>query len=155
MFGIKRREFITLLAGAAATWSLAARAQQSGRPTRLGYLGAPLNNPPAIAQYQAFRAQLEELGFREGRNLTIDYLALDDPRGRSGGVDALAAEFDRGHGTRSVIAGGRRGERLYSDRYTRHQFRPAGTRLYPQSGAAGRQHHRLGLSAIGAGAEAG
>src|SRR5262245_33043348 len=77
---MKRRDFITLLGGVAA-WPLTARAQQSGRPTRLGYLGAPLNNPPAIAQYQAFRAQLVELGFREGQNLTIDYLALDDPRG--------------------------------------------------------------------------
>jgi putative ABC transport system substrate-binding protein len=78
---IGRRELLVALGGAAAAWPLAGRAQQSGRPTRLGYLGAPLNNPPAIVQYQAFRAQLEELGFREGQNLTIDYLALDDPRG--------------------------------------------------------------------------
>jgi len=44
-------------------------------------LGPLLNNPPAIAQYQAFRTQLEELGFREGRNVTIDYQGVDDPRG--------------------------------------------------------------------------
>jgi putative tryptophan/tyrosine transport system substrate-binding protein len=78
---VKRREFITLLGGAATVWPLAARAQQSSKLIRLGVLGPPLNNPPAITQYQAFRTQLEELGFREGRNVTIDYQGVDDPRG--------------------------------------------------------------------------
>jgi ABC-type uncharacterized transport system substrate-binding protein len=79
---VKRREFITLLlGGAAVAWPLAARAQQSGRLIRLGFLGPSLNNPPAIEQYQAFRMQLEEHGFREGQNLTIDYQVFDDPRG--------------------------------------------------------------------------
>jgi len=77
---MRRREFITLLGGAAAS-PLAARAQQSSKLIRLGVLGPPLNNPPAITQYQAFRTQLEELGFREGRNVTIDYQGVDDPRG--------------------------------------------------------------------------
>src|SRR5262245_31113854 len=77
---VKRRDFITLL-GSAAAWPLAARAQQSSKLIRLGVLGPPLNNPPAITQYQAFRTQLEELGFREGRNVTIDYQGVDDPRG--------------------------------------------------------------------------
>jgi len=44
-------------------------------------VGPTLNNPPAIAQYHAFRTQLEELGFREGRNVTINYGGVDDPRG--------------------------------------------------------------------------
>jgi putative tryptophan/tyrosine transport system substrate-binding protein len=78
---MKRRDFITLLGGAAVAWPLAARAQQSGRLIRLGFLGPTLNNPPAIAQHQAFRTQLGELGFREGQNLTIDYQNVDDPRG--------------------------------------------------------------------------
>jgi putative tryptophan/tyrosine transport system substrate-binding protein len=78
---MKRREFITLLGGSAAAWPLAARAQQSGKLVRIGVLGPTLNNPPAIEQYQAFRTQLAELGFREGQNLTIDYGHLDDPRG--------------------------------------------------------------------------
>ena len=78
---MKRREFITLLGGAAAAWPVAAGAEQSERPVRLGVLGPTLNNPPAIAQYQAFRTQLRELGFGEGQNLTIDYRGLDNPRG--------------------------------------------------------------------------
>jgi putative ABC transport system substrate-binding protein len=78
---LKRREFISLLGGAAVAWPLAARGQQSSKLIRLGVLGPLLNNPPAIAQYQTFRTQLEELGFREGRNVTIDYQGVDDPRG--------------------------------------------------------------------------
>src|SRR6516165_2983511 len=79
---IARRKFLaTLVGGAVVAWPVAARAQQSGRLIRIGVLGPTLNNPPAVEQYQAFRTQLAELGFREGQNLTIDYLHLDDPRG--------------------------------------------------------------------------
>ena len=78
---IERRKFLATLLGGAAAWPLAARAQQSGRLIRIGVLGPTLDNPPAMEQYQAFRTQLAELGFREGQNLTIDYLHLDDPRG--------------------------------------------------------------------------
>jgi len=81
MLDVRRREVLTLLGGGAASWPLAAGAQQSSKLIRLGVLGPLLNNPPAIAQYQAFRTQLEELGFREGRNVTIDYQGVDDPRG--------------------------------------------------------------------------
>jgi len=77
---VKRREFITLLGGAAA-WPIAARAQQPSRPIRLGVLGPMLNSSPAIAQYQDLRTRLEALGFREGPNFTIDYQAVDDRRG--------------------------------------------------------------------------
>src|SRR5262249_30891072 len=54
---------------------------QQSRPIRLAFLGPPLNTPASIPQYQAFRTQLEELGFSEGQNLTIEYRGLDDPRG--------------------------------------------------------------------------
>jgi putative ABC transport system substrate-binding protein len=81
MSGMGRREFVALLGGAAAAWPLAARAQQSAKLPRLGLLGPTLNNPPAIAQYEAFRARLGEHGFREGENITIDYKGLGDPRG--------------------------------------------------------------------------
>jgi putative ABC transport system substrate-binding protein len=62
-------------------WPVAARGQQPGRLIRLAFLGPSLNNPAAIEQYQAFRTQLVEFGFRERQNIIIDYLAIDDPRG--------------------------------------------------------------------------
>ena len=78
---MRRRDFIKLIGGAAAAWPLAARAQQTGKVIRIGFLGPRLNNPQPIALYQAFLAQLRELGFIEGQNLTADYRGLDDPRG--------------------------------------------------------------------------
>ena len=78
---MRRREFITVLGGAAAGWPFVARAQQSNRLIRLGFLGPALNTAPAIEQYEAFRMQLAELGLRDGQNLTIDYKGLDNPRG--------------------------------------------------------------------------
>ena len=78
---MKRREFITLLGGATATWPRVARAQQSSRLIRLGFLGPALNNRASITQYEAFRTQLAELGLHDGQNLAIDYKGLDNPRG--------------------------------------------------------------------------
>jgi hypothetical protein len=63
---MKRREFIAGLSGAAA-WPRVLRAQQTGRAIRLGFLGPTLNNPPAIAQYQAFHTQLGDFGFAKVR----------------------------------------------------------------------------------------
>ncbi len=78
---MRRREFITLLGGAAAAWPLAARAQQPGKVVRIGVLGTSLSTEPMIALHQVFLAQLRELGFREGQNLVVEYRGLDDPRG--------------------------------------------------------------------------
>src|SRR5262249_28030829 len=64
-----------------AAWPLAARAQQSGKIARIGFLGPSLNSPQPTALYQALLAQLRELGFIEGQNLTADYRGLDEPRG--------------------------------------------------------------------------
>src|SRR5262245_66642206 len=78
---IKRREFITLLGGAAAAWPLAARAQQARTVARVGVLGPNLSNPYPSTLYQAILAKLRESGFSEGQNLAADYQAVDDPRG--------------------------------------------------------------------------
>jgi putative ABC transport system substrate-binding protein len=70
---IKRREFITLLGGAAA-WPLAARAQQDGRMRRVGVLeGVDDDNPMAQPRRTTFRQALERLGWVEGRNVRLDY----------------------------------------------------------------------------------
>jgi ABC-type uncharacterized transport system substrate-binding protein len=81
MLHMRRREFITLVGGAAAAWPLMASAQQSGRTVRVGFLGPLLNSPPAAAYYQAFLARLRELGFSEGHNLFAEYQGVNDPRG--------------------------------------------------------------------------
>jgi putative ABC transport system substrate-binding protein len=68
---MRRRKFITVLAGAAA-WPLAARAQQAGRTYRLGCLfPPPRDNPPNMALFDELRRR----GFIEGQNLTVEYRA--------------------------------------------------------------------------------
>ena len=67
---IGRREFVTLLGGAAA-WPLAARAQQP--PRRVGALmDTNDDNPDGQGRYAAFRRGLQDLGWTEGRNIQID-----------------------------------------------------------------------------------
>src|SRR5262245_51552818 len=65
---MNRREFITLLGGAAAAWPLAARAQQHDRVRRIGVL-LPYHDrdPEGLANLAAFRKSLQELGWAEGR----------------------------------------------------------------------------------------
>ena len=80
---MRRREFITLL-GSAATWPLAARAQQPERMRRIGVLiPFAANDPEAQARNLVFEQSLQQLGWTVGRDLQIDY--------RSSGGDATAA----------------------------------------------------------------
>ena len=64
MLDLRRRQFITLIGGAAATWSLAARAQQQGRIPRIGII----DDSP---MWDAFRQGLRDLGYLEGQNIAF------------------------------------------------------------------------------------
>ena len=88
---MRRREFVTLLGGAAA-WPLAARAQQTGQTARVGVLGPDPDNPQMLANYPTFVTELRKLGFTEGQNLTIEYRSLD--KGEPAAL-AAAAELIR------------------------------------------------------------
>jgi putative ABC transport system substrate-binding protein len=71
---MQRREFISLIGGAATGWPLAAHAQLSGRMRRLGVLlGGSENDPQIVAGLAAFKTALQEQGWIDGRNIQIDY----------------------------------------------------------------------------------
>jgi len=69
---VKRRAFITLLGGAAATWPLAARAQQAESMRRIGALIGIAKDAEGQARIGAFRESLHALGWVEGRNVQFD-----------------------------------------------------------------------------------
>src|SRR6516164_2033191 len=70
---VKRRQFITLLGGAAAAWPVGVRAQQPERKRRIGVLmGSEQSDPDSQVRLAAFRQVLRQLGWTEGRNIQID-----------------------------------------------------------------------------------
>jgi putative ABC transport system substrate-binding protein len=88
---MRRREFITLLGGVAASWPLAARAQQAGKLPTIGFLGT--TTPSAQNQWTAaFVQRLRELGWIEGRTVAIEYRWGE---GRNERFADIAAEFVR------------------------------------------------------------
>jgi putative ABC transport system substrate-binding protein len=85
---IRRREFITLLGGAATTWPLVARAQQPAMPV-VGLLGSQSRELWA-GRLRVFYQGLSETGYVEGRNVATEYRFVDDEKN---GLPALAADL--------------------------------------------------------------
>jgi putative ABC transport system substrate-binding protein len=84
---LKRRDFITLVSGAAAAWPLVTRAQQSDRVRLIGVLITISEREPELkAWLRAFQEELQRLGWEQGRNTRVEY--------RSGGNDQLRLRTD-------------------------------------------------------------
>ena len=106
---MRRREFITLLGGAAAAWPLAARAQQPERVRRVGALiSLPEGDPEARAWTSSLARRLEELGWAVGRNIHVDvrWDAGEAKQAQSYAAEivALAPEVILADGMRAVTA---------------------------------------------------
>ena len=106
---MKRRDFVTLVGGAAAAWALAARAEQPDRVRRVGVLvNLGADDAEGRARHAAFRQGLQQLGWTDGRNVRIDYRwyagNADAARTHAAELVALAPDVILAEGSPSVAA---------------------------------------------------
>src|SRR6476659_9104346 len=99
---MRRREFITLIGGAAASWPVLARAQQSDRVRRIGVLiNRAADDPAGRASLKAFQQGLRQIGWSDGPNggltsagaLTISTAIAETPRNWSSTLRMTSSEF--------------------------------------------------------------
>ena len=93
---MRRRQFITLLGGAAASWPVAARAQQRERMRRIGVLmNLTADDPEALRRVTALVQGLQQLGWTNGRNVRVDYRwGVDRDRIRKNAAELVALSPD-------------------------------------------------------------
>src|SRR5439155_17423757 len=106
---MRRREFITMLGGAAAAWPLRARAQQSEQMRRIGVLmNRRASDPQGQARVAAFQQALQQLGWSDGRNVRLDIRwgedAVERERKYAAELVALMPDIIFASGTLSVAA---------------------------------------------------
>ena len=91
-----RREFISLLGGAAAAWPIAAFAQQPDKTARVGWLAASLDNPVQALGREVLLSTLRKLGFTEGYNLVLEHRRTDEGMAKAfaGANELVAAKAD-------------------------------------------------------------
>jgi putative ABC transport system substrate-binding protein len=104
---MRRREFITLVGGAAATWPMAARAQQPGKVARIGFLGSA-SASGSTGPVEALRAGLRDRGYHEGQNISIEFRWAEGDYNRLPGLAAelvqLNVDILIAHGTPGIFA---------------------------------------------------
>jgi ABC-type uncharacterized transport system substrate-binding protein len=89
---VRRREFITLLGGAAAIWPLAAQAQQAGRIWRIGFLFGAIPAAQFASEGRGFTEGMRQLGYLEGKDFVIEWRSAEGQYAR---LPDLAAELVR------------------------------------------------------------
>ena len=143
---MRRRDFIALLAGAAAAWPLAARAQQDERMRRIGVLmNLAADDAEGQARLAAFLQGLQQLGWTDGGNVRIDtrWGAGDGERYRKYAAELVGLRPDALFASGAVVASGIPTRDPHLADRLRECRRPSRQRPGRESGAAGRQRHRI------------